>query len=134
MPDLLMDEGKSPILSLAQQAVFEDNMFRKMNAVDTLISSLEDDVSKKIGAFAMKQYLHKEVLSNEDFMRQLQMYARIVDNPETAIEYFGQDYVTHPEFNFDTDFMTKLNHINKQVNHFIGTLIKELAKTEEMGF
>jgi hypothetical protein len=132
MVELDLDEGQSPLLSLLQQAVYEDNLFKKFNAVDILISALDDDLRGITGANKMKLYLHKEVLSNEDYMRKLQLFSRIADNPETAIEYFGQDFLTHPEFHFDKAFQTKLSELNKRVNHFIGKLIKELSKGEEI--
>lgn len=133
MSDILdLGEGQSPILSLLQQSVFEDNMFKKLNAVDILISGLDSDIAENTNAKSMKVYLHKEVLSNESFMRQLQMFARISDHPETAIEYFGQDFITHPEFHFDRVFINKLATINKKVNHFIGLLIKEYSQGESL--
>lgn len=129
---LSLDDGQSPILSLLQQAVFEDNVFRKLNAVDILISALDDEISDKKQAKAMKTYLHKEVLSNQEFMRRLHLFSRISDHPETAIAYYGQDFSTHPEFHFNKEFMERLSVINKKLNSFIGTLIKELAKGDEI--
>lgn len=133
MTDILdLGDGQSPILSLLQQSVFEDNMLKKFNAVDILISAFETDIATKSKAKEMKVYLHKEVLSNEQFMRKLQMFSRISDNPETAIEYYGQDFVTHPEFHFNSEFVKKLAIINRKVNHFIGLLIKEYSKGESI--
>lgn len=127
-----LDDGQSPILSLLQQAVFEENILKKLNAVDILISALEPDISNEMKAKDMKRYIHKEVLSNEDFMRKLQLFSRISEYPETAIEYFGNDFITHPEFHFEKDFVGKLSEINRKLNHFIGILIKEHSKGEEL--
>jgi len=127
-----LDDGQSPILSLLQSAVYEDNILKRLNATDTLISALEDNIADKNQAKLMRKYIHEEVLSNEDFMRRLKLFTRIDEHAETSIEYFGQDFLTHPEFHFDKEFISKLSEINKKLNHFIGTLIKEYSRGDQI--
>jgi len=127
-----LDDGPSPLLSLLQQSVFETNILRKLNAVDILISALDPDLAIDTKAMQMKEYLHDEILSNDTYTRQLQLFTRISEHPETAIEYYSTDYITHPEYHYDAKFAAKLQEVNKKVNHFIGVLIKELSRGEEI--
>lgn len=129
-----LEEAQSPLLSLLQQIVFEDNFLRKIKAVDILISALDDDIKTATNAMQMKKYLHQEVLSNDEFRRKVELFARVCDNVETGIEYFGQDFITHPEFNYSPEFMGKLSQIEKKVHHFVGKLIKEYSAGEEIQF
>lgn len=145
MTDTLdLGDGQSPILSLLQQAVFEDNLFRKLNAVDILISALEPHMAKISNSKEMQRYIHQDIFGysiedeseqdqeKQDFMRKLRLFSKVSDMPETAIEYYGIDFITHPEFHFDNDFDVKLKEINLRLNKFIGILIREYSKGEEL--
>lgn len=152
MADLLgLDEAQSPLLSILQQVVFEDNFLRKIKAVDILISALEKDtaksirilvevqedgkiVKKKVDAYGFRRYIHQEVLSNDKFRRKVELFARVTDHVETGIEYFGADFITHPEFIYNAEFMSKLAKIERVMHHFVGKLIKEYSKGEEVEF
>lgn len=129
---LPLDEQQSPLPSILQQCVFEDNIFRKLQAVDILISALDDDMLKKIKGIKMKNWLHTNFINNVEFMRQLRLHSKVGEHPETSIEYYGQDFLTHPEFVFDAKFVETLTDLDKKLNHFIGKLLKEFSKTEDI--
>lgn len=127
---LILDEGKNFIPSLLQQVVFMENLFVKLNAVDTLISSMDNDIIEKTNGKEFRKWLHINYLKNVEFMRQLKIYVRISEQTETALEYFGQDFLTHQEFVFDEEFEKKLSFLNRKLNHFIGTLLRETNKAD----
>ena len=126
--ELSLDDKPSPVLSLAQNIVFEDNFHRKFNAVDILISALDKDIKKETGAEEIHRYLHSKVLDNIIFSRKLGLFSRMSEHPETGIELYGTDYPTHPEFFYDKEFVKDLYEINNEVNRFIGRLIKKLSE------
>jgi len=140
-----LDDGQSPILSLLQQAVFQTDMFKYIKGVDTIINSLDKNMRKLTNADEMQRYIHveiygvqddpnnptKESIEREKFMRRLRMMSKINELPETAIEYYGQDFKTHPEFHFSQDFDNKMKDIEIRLNKFTGSCLKELAKGDE---
>lgn len=135
MADILdLGDDKHPLLPLWQQVVFEPDILRKLEAVDSLISALDSNIAQKTNAKALKAYIHKEILSNENLSRKLELLRRVTEHPETAIEYFGQDYITHPEFHFDSEFWNLLKDVRRRVNIFVGKVLKEMTTGEEIMF
>lgn len=132
--EIILDEGKQLVPSLLQQVVFEDNVSVRLQATDTLLSALDEDIKKKLETQKFKIWLNKEFLKNTDFMRQLKLYSKINENVETAIEYHGQDYLTHQEFVFNEDFEKRVMLLTRRLNSLIGKLIKEFSKGEGISF
>lgn len=131
----LLDEGNGSItISLLQTIFTQDNMFLKLNQMDTCLSALDEKLVKETNAHIFKKWLNEKFLKDTNFIRQLKIYSKINENTETALEYFGQDFISHPEFAFDKDFEKKLAYLNKQINHFTGKLLKELTKGETLEF
>ena len=121
------------LTTLAQQLVFESSLLVKLNAIEPIINALDPDQAKAVGAPAFKTWLSK-LTQDTKFMRQLKIYTTIISNVETSIEYVGQDYLTHPEYQFDEAFEKKLSRINKTINEFTGKLIRELNKEQVIEF
>lgn len=122
--DFSLTEPNQLLPSIIQQLVFEDNLLRKMNGIDTLLSALDDDLAHKIDAQGYKKWLHV-FLGDMAFMRQLSLHCKVCEIPETALELYGSDYLTHPEFQFDEDFNKKVVAINKKLSAMLGHILKE---------
>lgn len=134
MAQFVLDEKKDLLPTLLQGIVFESDLLKKLNAVDTIISALDDKMAENSGAITFKNWLHSKYLDNTLFMRQLKLHTAIIENVETKIEYYSQDYLTHQEYIFDADFEQVIITINKTINHFVGRLLRELGKGEELPF
>jgi len=139
--DLFMDEGSNLIPSILQNLVFETNILTRLQAIDTLLSALDEkDLDMKIKIKEFKQKLKQEYLlpdKNKDdprknFMRRLKLYSKINENVETAIEYHSEDFITHPEYIFDADFERKITDLNLKINTLVGELLKEYSRGEEI--
>lgn len=129
----LIDEGNdTTIISIISQLIFETNLYKKLNAIDTLLSSLDDKIAEKSNAAQFKKYLNTNFLLNVDFMRQLGLFSKMEENVETGLELQGQDYISHPEYVFDKEFAETKANLNKQINHFTGKLLRELTKGESL--
>lgn len=132
--DFMLDEGKDIVPQLLQQLVYESNMSVRLQAMDTLLSAIDDETAKKLKVKKFKRWLNEKYIKNTDFIRQLKLYSKINDNVETAIEYHGQDYLTHSEYIFNEEFETQVMELSKYINHFVGKLLKEYAKGEKIEF
>lgn len=126
--DLLLEEGNNLIPSLLQQLVYESNLMVRLQAIDTLCSAMDDKMEEKFKVLEFKEMLNTEYLSKTDFLRRLKLYSKINENVETAIEYHGQDFITHPEFNFDENFEREVTALSLLINNFTGKLLKEFSK------
>ena len=127
---LVLDDETKAVPALLQQLVFEDNMFRKLNAVDTLLSALEPDMKQSTGTDRFHKWLHENFINSDRFMRRLNLYSKMNDNVETALELYGQDYYTHPEFYYEKKWFVTLNELNKAINRVVGKLLKEFSRGE----
>jgi len=132
--DLILDDGNQIIPSLLNQLVYEENIMRRLQAMDTLCSACDEKIDMKLKVKEFKTELRKKYLSRVNFLRRLKLYSKINDNVETAIEYHGQDYITHPEYIFDDDFEVEITELNKKINSFVGELLKEFARGESIEF
>lgn len=133
MPEDLLSDDVSPMQSLISTLFFHNDMLVKLNGVDSILSSLDDEITKKMKAKEFRAYLHKKYLDDVEFMRRLRFYSTICSNHELSIEYFGQnDYISHPEYQFDAKFEKTLAELNKILNEFAGKLLKEYTKGGEL--
>lgn len=132
--ELQIDDGNSPLPQMLQQIAFEENIYKKMQAVDVICSSLSSKISKKVKGTQFKKWLNESYLENTDFIRKLKLISKLEAYPETAIELSSLDFVTHPEFHYDEDFQNAVTELNKQLNHFIGKCIRELSKGNSINF
>lgn len=132
MSEIILEDKKNTIPALLNALVYETDLLRKLNAVDTVLSALEPEIVEKTHAIDFKNWLNRNFLTNLQFMRQLKAYSAIISTPETCQEYFSTDYLTHPEYQFDEDFEKLLIKINRQINHFVGKLLKEFSKGDSI--
>lgn len=132
--DLLLDDGKDIVSQLLQQLVYEPNISLRLQAMDTLLSAIDDDMAFKVKAKEFKKFLNQNYMKNTNFMRQLKLYSKINDNVETSIEYHGQDYLTHSEYIFNEDFESEVMKLSKYINHFVGKLLKEYSRGQQIEF
>jgi hypothetical protein len=135
MADPLLDgQQQNSIPSILQTLIFQENLLLKLNAVDTVLNALDDKVAATISAKKLKGYLHRNYLDDISFMRNLKRYSKLTENTELAMEYFGQDFLSHPETAFDEEFEATLATLNKRLNRIIGLLLKEYQKGEDIEF
>jgi len=127
-------EGEELIPALLKQMVYEDNVMKRLQAMDTLLSAIDEDIAKKLKTKEFKKELNVSYLDDVIFIRKLKLYSKMNENVETAIEYLGEDYVTHPEFIFDEKFEVKVNILNKKINNFTGNLLKEYSMGDSIEF
>lgn len=128
--ELELDEGQSPLLGLLNQVVFSDNLYQRMRVTDIIIYALDDDVKEDTDSATFQRYLHK-YFSDKKFMRQLSYYSMVKNNIETSIEYFGQDYISTPDYHFNAEFEELVAIIEKKLAKFLGSVIKALQEGTE---
>jgi len=119
-----LSEPNQLLPSIITQLVFEENLLRRLNGTYTLLSALDEDLAIKVNATKHKRWI-QQLLNDVLFIRQLSLYSKVVDIPETAIELFGTDYLTHPEFQFDDKFQNRIISINKTLSILIGHILRE---------
>ena len=129
--ELSLDQPKTSVPQLLNQLIFVDNLYQKLNALDTILNAIEDTIAVALNLKRIQTELHKYI-DNIEFMRQLKLYSKMCENTETCLELMGQDFLTHPEFNFSEELEEELATLNKKLNKVIGQLIKEYAKQEEI--
>ena len=129
--NLELDNDSNYLYNVLSQAIFEKNMEKKLEVIDIIISSLDDSMKESVKSAEFQIFLH-ELFDDEDFMRQLSFTSMIKENVETSIEYHGQDYLTNNGYNFNLEFEKKLGIIKKRINKFLGKLLKELNKGEQL--
>lgn len=129
--ELSLDQPKTSVPQLLNQLIFVDNLYQKLHALDTILNAIDDTIAAALNLKRIQADLHKYI-DNIEFMRQLKLYSKMCENTETCLELMGQDFLTHPEFNFSEDLEEELATLNKKLNKVIGQLIKEYAKQEEI--
>jgi len=133
MSDDLLGDDVSPMQSLIQTLFFHNDIQIKLNGMDSILSSLDDEIAKKLKAKEFRAYLHKKYLDDVQFMRRLKFYSTICSNHELSMEYFSQqEFLSHQEFNFDPKLEKELADLNKILNEFAGKLLKEYTKGGEL--
>jgi len=123
----LDETGTNPLLSVVNQIIFESNLQKKLEATDTLINALDEDMLKKTDAKQYQIFLHK-MFDDEEFMRQLNYNAQLKENIETSQEYYARDYMSSPDYAYDYKFEKKITHIKKKQQQFLGAILRELTK------
>ena len=129
--NLDFDDDSNYLYNVLSQAIFEKNMEKKLEVIDIIINSLDDKMKESVDSEDFQEFLH-ELFDDENFMRQLSFTSMIKENVETSIEYHGQDYLTNNGYNFNLEFEKKLGIIKKRINKFLGLLLKELNKGQEL--
>lgn len=129
-----LDEGDNPLIVLFQQLTFEDNLSKKLVAIDLLLGGVDDATAKKVGSVAFKRYLRRNYLADMVFIRKLRLYSKILETPETAIAYLGTDFDSHPEFIYDEKFEKSAKKLELMINNFVGRLLKHYTKSEIITF
>jgi len=153
------EEANNPLHNILTNLIFEDNMLKKIWGTDIIINALDKDMKKdliievsiknekiievsiknenneiekiKMNVIQFQKYLHT-LLDDINFMRKLEHNTHMKSNVETSIELFGQDFISEPEFNYNIEFEKKLIEIQKNLAKFLGSLLKELSKGEDI--
>ncbi len=132
--EISLEEGSGLIPSLLSQLVFEENVIRRLRAINTIIRAVDDEIKNKLKIDTFKIILNHKYLKNVEFMRQLKLYSKMNDNIETSLEYHGTDYITHQEFIFDEKFDIEIEKLSSMIDKLVGNLIKEYSKGESIDF
>lgn len=125
------EEGQNKLEDMLGSLTFETNFFKRLQALEVIFNMIDDDIAEKIDLNSFKLFLSKYIDDNK-FMRQAKMISIIEDNVETALEYYGRDYISAPEFNYDKEFQEIRRIIDKQINNFVGKSLMELNVEESL--
>lgn len=127
--------GNSNLIpNLLSQLVYEENILRRLRAINTLSQAVDDDIAKLLDIPTFLKTLNKNYLKNVEFLRRLKLYSKINDNIETAIEYHSTDYITHQEYVFDEQFEAQVEELSSFIDKMVGLLLKEYSKGESIEF
>lgn len=124
-------EQSTPIGSMIQTIVFNDNLMQKLRATQVIISSLDDKTKRNTNAVVMKQYIEK-IFRQKEFMRKLKYVSLLKSNIELSVEYHGQDYLSEPDYHYDETMENKMDEIEDKLVIFLGSVLKELQKGVEI--
>ncbi len=130
MVELNLDtEGTNPLQSIIHQIVFEPNIQKKLDGLGVVLNALDENMYDAIDGEEFKKYLDS-IFSDRLFMRKLNYTSKISDVPELHLEYYGKDFLSNPEFNFNEHFENRVSEIRKRIRIFLGNLLKEFNKGE----
>lgn len=123
--DILSDKQEQPqIVTLIQQAINETNLYKKIRITHTINHAF--DTESKVHK-DLHKYLDK-ILANTNFMRKLKLNCTIKENDQTAIEYYGKDYLGGDDnLQFDQEFEEILIEIENKVEEYLGFILKEIS-------
>ena len=122
------NEEPNPIKSIVQQIIFEQNLKRKLDALDVVINGLDKQTYDNTNSKEFQVYINS-LFSDRFFMRKLTYISQINDVPELCLEYTGRDYLSNQEFDYNDKFENKVSEIRKKVNVYLGALLKEFTKS-----
>lgn len=130
--DGFLEEGKGDrLFNLLQSLTFEANFFKRLQALEVIFGMVDDSMGKKVNIDSFKEFLI-EYTEDKPFMRKVRMVSTMEDTPETCLELYGFDYISSPDFTFDEEFMHKRRIVEKEINNFIGRLMKESVEEEDL--
>ncbi len=118
------------LFGLLQSLTFETNFFKRIQGLEVIFGMIDDELGNRVNLTEFKEFLI-EYTEDKNFMRKTRLISTIEDTPETAIELYGFDYISNPDFQYDEDFMVKRRNIEKRINMFIGELMRESANGED---
>lgn len=128
--DELFQDKSDIIPKLIQELMFEDNIIRRLNGTQVLLNAIDENIGDALGIKKEQAWLNT-IIDNTQLMRKIRFITKIIEVPETALELYGQDYYSHPEFYFDANFHKRITDINKRISKILGSVLKEYTKGEE---
>jgi hypothetical protein len=109
-------------------AVNEENLYKKLRLTNIVLCSMNQSIITETNATKYHKNL-RELLKSSDFLRKLKLNATIKENPASAIEYLGKDYIGGDEnYVFDEDFEDFLTTLKMETEEVLGRIVKELSK------
>jgi len=130
--DFMDDSGsEDKLFRMLQMLTFETNFFKRIQALEIILKMMDDNLSKEVKADSFDKFM-KKYTNDSDFMRKTMLVSTMEDNVETALEYYGFDYISSPDFAFDEDFFKTRRMIDQKINEFTGLVMKELNKEEDL--
>lgn len=117
--------------TLVTAAVGEENLYKKLRLTNTILHSLEDS---QMEGLELKEYHDKlkELILDVEFLRKLKFNATIKENPMSAIEYLGKDYIGgDSNFNYDEGFEEFLAKVKYDTEIVLGKVVKKLSEGKE---
>lgn len=131
--DLDGEKKNDKIFLIAKDLIFETNIIKRLQGMDVLIGMLDDSLKKTCD---YDKYVSdtSTYIKNPEFLREARLVSTITDNIETAMEYYGKDYLNGSDFIFRQDFEEKKDFVNKVINSFLGRLLLEVTATEDINF
>lgn len=109
-------------------AVNEENLYKKLRLTNIVLHSMNQSIltATKTDEYHLKL---KDLISDSEFLRKLKLNATIKENPASAIEYLGKDYIGGDEnYVFDTRFEDFLTEFKMETDEALGKIVKELSK------
>lgn len=126
--EFIEDSGKEEnLFRMLQMLTFETNFFKRIQALEVINNMLEDNLKDDNFEKFMKKFTDDPI-----FMRKARLISIMEESTETALEYYGYDYISTPDFEFDERFQAKRRTIDKKINEFCGRLMKEISKEEDL--
>lgn len=116
------------MLEMLKTIILEENVFKKINILDIVIIMMDDATKEKLPIKKYRDFV-KNLKADKELVKLLTFHSHIVANAETALEYFGRDYISNPEFIYNAEFVDQLDKINGTINQFIGEILRELTDT-----
>jgi hypothetical protein len=128
MVELQLDNTSGSSISfIVQQIIFNDNLLHKLRATDVIINALDDKTKVETGALSFQKYIYS-IFADLEFMRQLNFISIVRTNAEVGLEYYGRDFVSEPEFNFQEENEKRFVEIERRLAKFLGLILKTSQK------
>lgn len=130
--EIEVQNARSLLPTLLTQLATEKDLEIRLQLIELITASLDDNVLAEVGADKIMKFLNKNFFNDKKFMRQFRIINNLSINPELAIEYLGEDYPSHPEFQYQSDVELKVAKLRSTLNIFCGKLIKTANKGESI--
>jgi hypothetical protein len=127
------NDKNEKLFLIAKDLVFEINFFKRLQGVKILIKMLDESQRTEIGVDSFFQIVNPYI-EDDLFMRQAKLISVIADNPETAIEYYGKDYLNGIDFLYRKTFEDKKKIVDDEINSLVGKAINIMIKGENLDF
>ena len=100
--ELELEQGQNPLYNTLQNIIFSDNLYQKMTMIIVVINPLKKNQKKKTNTEKTKKYI-QTLYKDKKFMHMLKYYSHIQSNTELAVEYFGMDYLSSPDYHYNEE-------------------------------
>lgn len=134
MTDMVdLDNNQDKLFIIVKELVFEINFFKRLQGIKIVLKMLNEEQKAECEAESFSNSISKYI-EDDLFMRQARLISVVSENTETAIEYYGKDYLNGVDFMYRDEFENKKKIVDGEINSFIGSVLNMIIKGSQLDF